>query len=98
MLKETIFASDPAIREQLGKDDWCVKVFSDNAGIVKFDDEYHVVFKVETHNHPSAIEPYGGANTGIGGVIRDPDGNRAGSQAVLQYRCLLLRPARYRSP
>jgi len=80
MLKETIFKATQTIRKQLGKDDWCVKVFSDNAGIVKFDDEYHVVFKVETHNHPSAIEPYGGANTGIGGVIRDPMGTGLGAK------------------
>ncbi len=80
MLKETIFLATQTIRQQLGKDDWCVKVFSDNAGIVKFDDEYHVVFKVETHNHPSAIEPYGGANTGIGGVIRDPMGTGLGAK------------------
>lgn len=80
MLKETIFLATQTIRKQLGKDDWCVKVFSDNAGIVKFDDEYHVVFKVETHNHPSAIEPYGGANTGIGGVIRDPMGTGLGAK------------------
>ena len=46
---------------------WCVSVFSDNAGIIEFDDTYNLVFKVETHNHPSAIEPYGGAGTGIGG-------------------------------
>ncbi len=80
MLKETIFAATEKIRQQLGADDWCVKVFKDNAGIVKFDDEYHVVFKVETHNHPSAIEPYGGANTGIGGVIRDPLGTGLGAK------------------
>jgi phosphoribosylformylglycinamidine synthase len=61
MLKETIFAATRRIREQLGSDDWCVSVFEDNAGIVRFDDDYNVVFKVETHNHPSAIEPYGGA-------------------------------------
>ncbi len=80
MLKETIFAATEKIRQQLGANDWCVKVFKDNAGIVKFDDEYHVVFKVETHNHPSAIEPYGGANTGIGGVIRDPLGTGLGAK------------------
>lgn len=51
--------------------DWCLSVFVDNAGIVAFDDEHAVCFKVETHNHPSAIEPYGGAATGIGGCIRD---------------------------
>lgn len=80
MLKETIFQATQTIRKELGPDDWCVKVFSDNAGIVKFDDDYHVVFKVETHNHPSAIEPYGGANTGIGGVIRDPMGTGLGAK------------------
>ena len=51
--------------------DWCVSVFEDNAGIIDFDGINGVCFKVETHNHPSAIEPYGGAATGIGGVIRD---------------------------
>ncbi len=80
MLKETIFQATQTIRAELGADDWCVKVFSDNAGIVKFDDDYHVVFKVETHNHPSAIEPYGGSNTGIGGVIRDPMGTGLGAK------------------
>src|SRR5213079_2648659 len=39
-------------------------------------------FKVETHNHPSAIEPYGGANTGLGGVIRDPLGTGLGARPV----------------
>ncbi len=82
MLKETIFAATVQIRKELGKDDWCVSVFKDNAGIVKFDDEDHVVFKVETHNHPSAIEPYGGANTGLGGVIRDPLGTGLGAKPI----------------
>ena len=82
MLKETIFAATVKIREQLGDDDWCVSVFEDNAGIVTFDEDYHVVFKVETHNHPSALEPYGGANTGIGGVIRDPLGTGLGAKPV----------------
>jgi phosphoribosylformylglycinamidine synthase subunit PurSL len=82
MLKETIFAATMHIREQLGADDWCVSVFKDNAGIVRFDDEQNVCFKVETHNHPSALEPYGGANTGIGGVIRDPLGTGLGARPV----------------
>ncbi len=50
---------------------WCVSVFEDNAGIVKFDMGYGIAAKVETHNHPSAVEPFGGAATGVGGVIRD---------------------------
>ncbi len=82
MLKETIFAATQQIRRQLGADDWCVSVFKDNAGVVRFDDQYNVVFKVETHNHPSALEPYGGANTGIGGVIRDPLGTGLGAKPV----------------
>ncbi len=50
---------------------WVHSAFVDNAGIVAFDDTYDLAFKVETHNHPSALEPFGGANTGIGGVVRD---------------------------
>ena len=82
MLKETIFAATVQIREDLGDDDWCVSVFKDNAGIVKFDDHYNVAFKVETHNRPSALEPYGGANTGIGGVIRDTLGTGMGAKPI----------------
>jgi phosphoribosylformylglycinamidine synthase II len=50
---------------------WCISVFEDNAGIIEFDDKHAIAAKVETHNHPSAIEPFGGAATGVGGVIRD---------------------------
>jgi phosphoribosylformylglycinamidine synthase len=82
MLKETIFAATQQIRRELGAADWCVSVFRDNAGVVRFDDQFNVVFKVETHNHPSALEPYGGANTGIGGVIRDPLGTGLGAKPV----------------
>ncbi|MEM3027571.1 MAG: phosphoribosylformylglycinamidine synthase subunit PurL [Candidatus Bathyarchaeia archaeon] len=58
------------VTEELAKP-WCVSVFEDNAGIVEFEGDYGIAIKVETHNHPSAIEPFGGAATGIGGVIRD---------------------------
>lgn len=50
---------------------WVVSAFSDNAGVISFTQSQDLAFKVETHNHPSAIEPFGGANTGVGGVIRD---------------------------
>jgi len=50
---------------------WCLSVFEDNAGIINFDKSYGIAVKVETHNHPSAIDPFGGASTGLGGVIRD---------------------------
>lgn len=82
MLKETIFQATVDIRQQLGDDDWCISVFKDNAGVIEFDDQQAVCFKVETHNHPSAIEPYGGANTGLGGVIRDPMGTGLGARPV----------------
>jgi phosphoribosylformylglycinamidine synthase len=77
LLKETVFGAT----DELNKD-WCVSVFSDNAGVVEFDDETAVCFKVETHNHPSALDPYGGAATGIGGVIRDPMGTGMGAKPV----------------
>jgi phosphoribosylformylglycinamidine synthase len=53
------------------KPKWCFSIFEDNAGIVSFDKGYGIAVKVETHNHPSAVEPFGGAATGVGGVIRD---------------------------
>ncbi|MFN9704709.1 MAG: phosphoribosylformylglycinamidine synthase subunit PurS, partial [Planctomycetota bacterium] len=62
--------------------DFCVSVFVDNAGIVKFDDEHSVCIKVETHNRPSAIEPFGGAGTGVGGVIRDVLGTGLGARPI----------------
>lgn len=92
MLKETVFGATVAIREKLGADDWCVSVFQDNAGIVKFDETQNVCFKVETHNHPSAIEPYGGANTGIGGVIRDPLGTGMGARPILNTDVFCFAP------
>jgi phosphoribosylformylglycinamidine synthase subunit PurSL len=62
---------------------WCLSVFKDNAGVIDFDGRNAVCFKVETHNHPSAVEPYGGAATGIGGVIRDPLGTGLGAFPIL---------------
>lgn len=50
---------------------WVISAFNDNAGIIKFEETYSIAAKVETHNHPSAIDPFGGAATGVGGVIRD---------------------------
>jgi phosphoribosylformylglycinamidine synthase II len=70
LLRDTIAQATQTLNaEQRGPE--CLSVFEDNAGVIRFDDEYGVAVKVETHNHPSAIEPYGGAATGIGGVIRD---------------------------
>ncbi|GHO69148.1 phosphoribosylformylglycinamidine synthase subunit PurL [Ktedonobacter sp. SOSP1-52] len=64
-----------------------VSAFSDNAGIVRFTDTHDIAFKVETHNHPSAIEPFGGANTGVGGVIRDVVGVSAEPIACTDILC-----------
>ncbi|MBR2002719.1 MAG: phosphoribosylformylglycinamidine synthase, partial [Thermoguttaceae bacterium] len=97
MLKETIFGATVKIRENLGADDFCVSVFADNAGVVKFDDEYNVCFKVETHNHPSALEPYGGANTGIGGVIRDPMGTGLGAKPICNTDIFCFAPPQFDS-
>jgi len=67
--------------------DWVRSVFVDDAGIIAFDDEYDLAFKVETHNHPSALEPFGGANTGIGGVVRDIIGVSARPIACTDVLC-----------
>jgi phosphoribosylformylglycinamidine synthase subunit PurSL len=66
---------------------WLVSAFSDNAGIIRFTETYDAAFKVETHNHPSAIEPFGGANTGVGGVIRDVVGVSAQPIACTDVLC-----------
>jgi len=66
---------------------WCLSVFEDNAGIIEFDEEHAIAVKVETHNHPSAIEPFGGAATGIGGVIRDVLGVWADPIACTDVLC-----------
>jgi len=77
VLKDTVFRAT----KQLDKD-WCISVFADNAGVIEFDDDSAVCFKVETHNHPSALDPYGGSATGIGGVIRDPMGTGMGAKPI----------------
>jgi phosphoribosylformylglycinamidine synthase len=71
LIKSTIFGATQEIIKNTGKKSICVSVFKDNAGIITFNDKFNACFKAETHNHPSAKEPYGGAATGIGGVIRD---------------------------
>jgi phosphoribosylformylglycinamidine synthase len=72
--------------------DFCVSVFVDNAGVVRFDDEDSVCIKVETHNRPSAIEPFGGAGTGVGGVIRDVLGTGLGARPIASTDVFCLAP------
>jgi len=66
---------------------WVRSAFVDNAGIIDFGDDFEVSFKVETHNHPSALEPFGGANTGVGGVVRDVMGVSARPIANTDILC-----------
>ena len=70
-------------REIAGQVDWLVSVFSDNAGVIAFNDKLDLVYKVETHNSPSALDPYGGAMTGIVGVNRDPLGTGQGADLLI---------------
>ncbi len=90
LLKSTIFKATT----DLGLD-WLVSVFVDNAGVVRFDDEHDVCFKVETHNHPSAIDPYGGSNTGLGGVIRDALGTGLGAKPICNTDVFCVAPPDY---
>jgi phosphoribosylformylglycinamidine synthase len=69
---------------------WVRSAFVDNAGIIAFDEQFDLAFKVETHNHPSALEPFGGANTGVGGVVRDVLGVSARPIANTDILCFGL--------
>ncbi len=71
---------------------WCISVFVDNSGIIDFDQEFGVCLKVETHNHPSAIDPYGGSNTGLGGVIRDILGTGLGAKPIFNTNVFCFGP------
>ena len=82
LFKSYIQRSTAEIREHAGKKDLCVSVFTDNAGVIRFNEDFNLVFKVETHNSPSALDPYGGALTGIVGVNRDPFGTGIGSKLI----------------
>src|SRR5204862_2856444 len=81
LIRDTIFKSTMVLMKE-SKKDFCLSVFADNAGVIAFDEEDAVCFKVETHNHPSAIEPYGGSATGVGGVIRDVLGTGLAAKPV----------------
>ncbi|HVA97181.1 MAG TPA: AIR synthase-related protein [Candidatus Acidoferrales bacterium] len=83
--KSYIQGATKKIREDKGKDDFCVSVFTDNSGGIAFDDEYLVTHKAESHNSPSALDPFGGAITGIVGVNRDTIGFGLGAKPVANY-------------
>ncbi|MBI5365416.1 MAG: phosphoribosylformylglycinamidine synthase subunit PurS, partial [Planctomycetes bacterium] len=87
LLKHTIFR----VTQELDKD-WCLSVFKDNAGVIEFDEHWALCFKVETHNHPSALDPYGGAATGVGGVVRDCLGCGLGARPILNTDVFCVGP------
>lgn len=70
-----------AAREYFG--DLVISAFDDNSGVMRFYKGQTICGKVETHNSPSAIEPYGGAMTGSGGVFRDPFGTGQGAKVLI---------------
>ena len=82
VFKKYIRAATETIRKKKGSNDFCISVFEDNAGGIAFDENYIVSDKVETHNSPSALDPFGGAITGIVGVNRDSIGFGMGSKPI----------------
>ncbi len=90
--------STEEIRKAMGDKDWCVSVFKDNAGVIRFNEDWNLVFKVETHNSPSALDPYGGALTGIVGVNRDPFGTGKGAKLIFNVDTFCFAPPDYSRP
>ena len=85
--------------EEIGQRvDWLRSVFHDNAGVIAFNNEWNLVMKVETHNTPSALDPYGGAITGILGVNRDPFGTGMGCRLLFNTDVLCFAPPDYSQP
>ena len=82
LFKTYIVGATAKVRENLAERDFCLSVFKDNAGVIEFNKDWSVVFKVETHNSPSALDPYGGALTGIVGVNRDGMGTGMGARLI----------------
>jgi len=63
--------SKPLLRQLPTRAPWVLQGPGENAGVIDIGDGYAVAFKIESHNHPSAVEPYEGAATGVGGILRD---------------------------
>ena len=82
LFKTYIVGATDQVRKDLGERDFCLSVFKDNAGVIEFNRDWSLVFKVETHNSPSALDPYGGALTGIVGVNRDGMGTGMGARLI----------------
>jgi phosphoribosylformylglycinamidine synthase II len=83
LFRTYIRGATETVRQNKGADDICVSVFKDNSGAIVFDQDHLVTHKVETHNSPSALDPFGGAITGIVGVNRDTIGFGLGAKPVV---------------
>lgn len=92
LFKECIKDTTEKIKKDRGLD-WLISVFSDNAGIVRFDKNVDLCFKAETHNSPSALDPYGGALTGILGVNRDILGCGLGARPIANTDVFCFAPS-----
>ena len=98
LFKSFIQRTTRDVRAKLGDKDFCLSVFKDNAGVIKFNDRQSLVFKVETHNSPSALDPYGGALTGIVGVNRDPFGTGQGAKLIFNTDVFCFADPFYEKP
>jgi phosphoribosylformylglycinamidine synthase len=98
LFKSFIVRATRELRERAGANDICLSVFKDNAGVIRFTDEWSLVFKVETHNSPSALDPYGGALTGIVGVNRDSFGTGQGARLLFNTDVFCFASPFYEKP
>jgi phosphoribosylformylglycinamidine synthase subunit PurSL len=98
LYKTYIKRATEEIRKKKGKNDFCVSVFTDNSGAIVYDDEYLITHKVETHNSPSALDPFGGSITGIVGVNRDAIGFGLGAKPVANFYGYCFSDPRINSP
>lgn len=93
MFQSVIVASTERIARNIS---WLVSVFEDNAGVIRLNERWNIAHKVETHNHPSGLDGFGGANTGTGGVFRDPNATGIGMTIVSsQYGFRVPHPDSY---
>ncbi len=83
LYRQFIKGATNLIRKERGNKDLCVSVFTDNSGAIIFDEKYLITDKVETHNSPSTLDPFGGAVTGIVGVNRDAIGFGLGAKPII---------------
>lgn len=90
LFKTYIKGATDTVRKNKGKRDFCVSVFTDNSGAIEFDNDYLITHKVETHNSPSALDPFGGAITGIVGVNRDTLGFGMGAKPIINVYAFCL--------